>query len=91
MKSKGIIHIRAHENEEQITIHISNNGPQIPKDIRDKIFEKFFTTKESSRGTGLGLNIVRQVMDEHRGQVSVVSEEDLTTFIFNFPKKTKTV
>ncbi|MBU6158818.1 MAG: GHKL domain-containing protein [Bacteroidetes bacterium] len=91
MNSKGIILIRAHENEDRITIHISNNGPQIPEDIRDKIFDKFFTTKESSQGTGLGLNIVRQVMDEHRGQVSVVSDKDLTTFIFNFPKKSKTV
>ena len=89
MKSKGIITISAFENSEYITVKISNNGPMIPEKIREKIFDKFFTTKDESSGTGLGLNIVKQVMDEHRGQVSLESDEKLTTFIFNFPKKIK--
>ncbi len=89
MKSKGIITINAFESSEYLTVKISNNGPMIPDKIREKIFDKFFTTKDESSGTGLGLNIVKQVMDEHRGQVSLESDEKLTTFIFNFPKKIK--
>lgn len=87
MKSKGIIQIKAQDTPFNTTISISNNGPQIPERIRDRIFDKFFTTKDDTSGTGLGLNIVKQVMDEHRGQVAVESDENITRFIFTFPKE----
>lgn len=87
MKAKGIIQIKAQDTPFNTTISISNNGPQIPERIRDRIFDKFFTTKDETSGTGLGLNIVKQVMDEHRGQVAVESDEKMTKFIFTFPKE----
>jgi signal transduction histidine kinase len=89
MKSRGVISIHATETEEHITVKISNDGPQIPEKIRDRIFDKFFTTKDESAGTGLGLNIVKQVMDEHRGEISLETNEQLTSFIFIFPKQFK--
>ena len=89
MKSRGVISIHATETEEHITVKISNYGPQIPEKIRDRIFDKFFTTKDESAGTGLGLNIVKQVMDEHRGEISLETNEQLTSFIFIFPKQFK--
>jgi signal transduction histidine kinase len=87
MKLKGTIHIKAEDTPFNTIISISNNGPQIPERIRDRIFDKFFTTKDDTSGTGLGLNIVKQVMDEHRGQVAVESDEKITRFIFTFPKE----
>jgi signal transduction histidine kinase len=86
MKSKGLIQIKAKETESHITVTISNNGPEIPAQIKDKIFDKFFTTKDESSGTGLGLNIVKQVIEEHRGEISVKSDSNLTTFTISIPK-----
>ena len=54
-------------------IVISDNGPGIKKEYLDKIFNSFFTTKES--GTGLGLSISKQLIEEHNGQLLVESEE----------------
>jgi signal transduction histidine kinase len=89
MRSKGIILITATEINNYIRVEIANNGPEIPHAIKEKIFDKFFTTKDESMGTGLGLNIVKQVVEEHRGQISVESDEDLTRFIFIFPKENR--
>jgi signal transduction histidine kinase len=86
MKSKGHIHIKAKETDSEIIVEISNNGPEIPSAIKEKIFDKFFTTKDESSGTGLGLNIVKQVIEEHRGHISVESDSNLTTFTISIPK-----
>ena len=51
---------------------IADNGPGIPKEIQPQIFEVFFTTREG--GTGLGLNIVSRIVEEHRGRLSLESE-----------------
>ena len=56
-----------------VIIRIMDNGPGIPKRIRQKIFEPFFTTKEE--GSGLGLSIVARIIQEHGGSVSIESEE----------------
>lgn len=86
MRSKGIIIIKAKETNDRVIVEISNNGPAIPEKIKEKIFDKFFTTKDESSGTGLGLNIVKQVIEEHRGEITVESDQDLTTFTISIPK-----
>jgi len=50
-------------------ISISDDGPGIPEDLKEKIFNPFFTTKE--QGTGLGLSITSRIADEHRGFIEV--------------------
>ncbi len=52
-------------------IEVGDTGPGIPADVREKLFTAFFTTK--ARGTGLGLAVVRKVMDRHRGRVELDS------------------
>jgi two-component system nitrogen regulation sensor histidine kinase NtrY len=52
-----------------VLIEIEDNGPGIPVDLREQIFNPFFTTKKS--GTGLGLSIVSKIIDDHRGWIRV--------------------
>lgn len=72
----------------QITITISDNGPGIPDDIKEKIFQPFFTTKPTGQGTGLGLSLAYDIVKAHGGELSVVSPpagqagEDRTGSVF---------
>ncbi len=66
-----------HKNSEaldKITISITDNGPGIAEEIQEKIFEPFFTTR--SNGTGLGLAVVKQIIERHNGDVSVSQREN---------------
>jgi signal transduction histidine kinase len=67
-------------------INVANDGPMIPSEIVDKIFEPFFTTKARGEGTGLGLNIVRKIMEKQGGSIVCESDERLTRFIVTLPK-----
>jgi signal transduction histidine kinase len=66
-------------------IGVQDSGPGIAPEHLPRIFEPFFTTK-GSRGTGLGLSVVRQLMEQQGGSVSVDSDSDGTTFELYFRK-----
>ena len=70
-----------------IRVSISNNGPEIPVEIREKIFQPNFTTKKLGLdfGLGLGLSIVRRVVDSYNGTIELDSSPELTTFTINIP------
>lgn len=57
-----------------VLVTIKDNGPGIPKEIQDKIWVSFFTTKGGSGGTGLGLSSVLQIVNQHGGSISLESE-----------------
>lgn len=78
--------IFAEEKGELITVHIENNGPMIPSDIQKRIFEKFYTTKQSKNGTGLGLAIVKKIADEHKANLKLHSDTDFTRFTIEFER-----
>ena len=65
--------------EEEVEIRIRDNGPGIPQDIIDKIFNPFFTTKPTNQGTGLGLAITSDIIRQHGGTIEVDSEPDQYT------------
>ena len=68
-------------------VRITDNGCGIPKDLRKHVFEPFFTTKKDGKGTGIGLTVVKRMVEEHGGWIQVQSEEEKgTTFIMNFPR-----
>ena len=72
MPQKGTVKIRtAMQPDGTVCLEIGDTGSGIPADVLDKIFAPFFTTK--ARGTGLGLAVVRKVIDRHRGRVDVES------------------
>jgi len=67
-------------------IRISDNGPGIPQNILDKIFQPFFTTKPTGQGTGLGLSLSYDIIKAHGGELKVETKEgEGTTFIIQLP------
>ena len=52
---------------------MADNGHGMAEEIMDKIFEPFFSTKDSDEGTGLGLSVVRGIVEGHKGTISVES------------------
>jgi two-component system NtrC family sensor kinase len=54
-----------------VTLEIADSGPGVPVEDREKIFEPFYTTKPDGKGTGLGLPIVRNIVEQHRGQIAI--------------------
>jgi Signal transduction histidine kinase len=65
-------------------ISIKDNGCGIPKEIQKKIFDPFFTTKE--QGSGLGLAITYRIIESHKGEITIYSEEGQgTEVIMYFP------
>jgi signal transduction histidine kinase len=64
-------------------IVVSDNGPGIPARIRERIFEPFFTTR--ARGNGIGLAIVKSVVEAHRGSVNLAESGIGATFVIDLP------
>jgi PAS domain S-box-containing protein len=58
----------------RLSLRVSDNGRGIPEENQRQIFEPFFTTKSEGQGTGLGLSIVRNIIEQHRGEIRVSSE-----------------
>ena len=79
--------VRTKAGRNQVEIRIRDNGPGIPKDVVDKIFNPFFTTKPTGEGTGLGLSISYEiVVEEHNGAIQVETEAgSYTEFIITLP------
>jgi len=65
---------------EQVTISVSDSGPGIPEALRDRVFERFFTTRPDGEGTGLGLPLSRQLARDMGGELSLQPSETGATF-----------
>lgn len=72
-------------SEGQVKLAISDNGPGVPKDLEEKVFQPFFTTKPIGKGTGLGLSISKGIIEQHKG-VFCLDEEDKSKFIISIPE-----
>ncbi len=88
--NNGAITVRIIENETGIRFEVQDTGYGIPDASKDSIFTAFYRVKSAStrhiEGTGLGLNLVKSVIEAHHGQVNFISEEGVgSTFYFTLP------
>jgi signal transduction histidine kinase len=84
MKGGGRLRIAVEKEGEFVSLLIEDNGPGIPPELRDKVFQLYFTTKE--RGSGIGLAMTYRAVQLHNGTVEFVSETGRgTTFRLKFP------
>ncbi len=84
----GTIKIGVKEQAENIIITIADNGPGIPEDKKQKIFEAFYTTKGIQEGTGLGLSISFGIIKKHKGSIAVKDNDPKgIKFIISLPKR----
>jgi signal transduction histidine kinase len=88
MPRGGVVKVRAqrelYTGREHLRIEIADQGMGIPAELLHRVFEPFFTTK--AQGTGLGLAVVKRILEEHRGEIAVESTSGRgTTFILRFP------
>ncbi len=81
-----LLRIHAEEVDGVVRLRVSDNGPGISDEIRDKIFDPFFTTKDVGKGMGLGLSICHRIIHEHQGHISVNNlPNGGSEFILEFP------
>ncbi|MDZ7266971.1 MAG: ATP-binding protein [candidate division KSB1 bacterium] len=84
-----VLTVRTRSLGDKVEIRIHDNGTGIPPAVRDKIFNPFFTTKPPGEGTGLGLSISFDIIQKHRGDMRVETEEGrFTEFIITLPRAT---
>jgi signal transduction histidine kinase len=81
----GEIAIETAQEGEHVLVRITDDGPGIPRDALPRIFEPFFTTKAKGEGSGLGLVIVKRIIDKHEGQIEVESAPGRTMFTVRLP------
>jgi PAS domain S-box-containing protein len=72
-------------NTEWIVVQMTDSGCGIPEEIKHQIFEPFFTTKPAGEGSGLGLNIVKKIIEKHQGEIHVESRPGRTIFSILLP------
>ena len=77
---EGVIKISSKKEEDKIIIEIEDNGGGIPENLIDRIFEPYFTTKEEGKGTGMGLYMVREIINRMNGKISVTNTKEGAKF-----------
>ncbi|MGA8399975.1 MAG: GAF domain-containing protein, partial [Stellaceae bacterium] len=87
---RPVLRVATHEAGDAVEVKVRDNGTGIPADIRDKLFQPFFTTKPTGEGTGLGLSISYDIVtQQHGGTIAVDSAEDeFTEFTIRLPRQT---
>ena len=82
---QGQVHVDAEVRDDALLLHVCDNGPGVPQEIRERLFEPF--ASRSPGGTGLGLAIVARVMDAHGGSVALTERPPWRTcFTLSFPR-----
>ncbi|MDD5610048.1 MAG: ATP-binding protein, partial [Candidatus Omnitrophica bacterium] len=78
MPEGGTITVRTYTKPEEklVAVDVEDSGPGIPRENMDKIFEPFFTTWREKQGTGLGLPIVKNIIDLHKGKIEIRNKEN---------------
>jgi signal transduction histidine kinase len=78
--ASGVVSVSASAEQGGVLVRVVDNGPGIPRDLRERIFDAFFTTKGVGKGTGLGLEVTRRLVLRNSGDIEVDSEPGHTEF-----------
>lgn len=82
---QGVIKVRTYGRDNRVVLEVEDNGPGIPEDIQERIFEPFFSTKTNGQGTGLGLSICAGITKEHGGELRLEKRLMGTCMVLEFP------
>lgn len=87
MEQQGVITVRTWAEADHVCVSVADTGKGMPKEVQDRVFEPFYTTKSAGKGTGLGLSISADIIrNKHHGEISVASEPGKgTTFTVRLP------
>jgi signal transduction histidine kinase len=86
MDYQGVLTVGIRREKDEAVVSVGDSGCGIPESIRVKIFDIFFTTKKVGEGSGLGLDIVKKIIEKHGGRIEVESEVGVgTTFSIYLP------
>ncbi len=87
MPEGGTLRVTLAPEPRMVRLTVADTGHGIPREVIKKIFDPFFTTKEFGKGTGLGLTVVKGIIEEHQGSIAVESQEGAgTTFTILLPQ-----
>jgi signal transduction histidine kinase len=87
IEGQGTITLTTEADEDTVKVQIADSGCGMEEELKAQIFEAFFTTKDENQGTGLGLTISQQIVQEHRGRIELESEPGKgTTFTIWLPR-----
>ncbi len=85
--AKGTVVLRSKREGERVRIEVEDNGPGVPQDLRERIFDPFVTTKDVGAGTGLGLAVCRGIVEGAKGRIFVdPSYEGGARFVVELPR-----
>ncbi len=82
---KPFIKMDFESSPQLVKIAVANPGPPLSEEVKARLFQPFFSTKEVGKGTGLGLSISKNIIDHHRGKLSVQESNGLVSFILELP------
>jgi signal transduction histidine kinase len=86
MGGSGVLTLRTRRDGGFAVVDVADDGPGIPDEIRGRIFDAFFTTKQSGTGSGLGLDNARRIIEQrHGGSLEVTTSGEGTTFTARLP------
>ena len=85
MGQQGTLTLTTQVDGQAIRITVADSGPGVPRELQDRIFQPFFTTKPIGEGSGLGLDIVQKIVEKHSGSISLTSEPGHTVFTVVLP------
>lgn len=85
------VRIEIEDAARTVRISVNDSGEGVPAEIRDKIMQPFFTTKQIDRATGLGLSVASGVVQDHGGTIFLDTESPHTKFVVELPKRQKQI
>ena len=84
---RPVLTVTTRDLGEAVEVRVRDNGTGIPPEIKDKLFQPFFTTKPTGEGTGLGLSISHDIVQRHHGEMTVQTRlGEFAEFVIRLPR-----